>query len=106
MAMTILAVVFAILVMAAKLGVLVLVFVRTRRPASLCYGLYLLLMNPVGNAISGVIAKNYSPTAQPEAWASSLWLLNQTNALIETSLFIWLLWPLLKRRSRSKNVSS
>ena len=105
MAITIPALMFAIVVMIAKLGVLVLIFVRTRRPAALCYGLYLLLMDLVSNAIGGAIADTYSPVTQAEVWARSMWILNQANALVETSLFIWLLWPLLKQ-IKSKNVSS
>ena len=104
MAITILALTFAVIVMIVKLGVLVLIFVRTRRPAALCYGLYLLSMDLVSNAIGGAIVDAYSPTTQPEAWTRSMWLLNQVNALVETSLFIWLLWPLLKQ-IRSKNGS-
>ena len=91
----------ASLVGIAKLGFLIWLFIRTKRFAAIAYGIYLVGFEVVTPYLESVVTERFRPPTYAAEWARSLFVLNLVNSLIETSLFIWLLWPLLKRVRRS-----
>ncbi|MBE9061563.1 hypothetical protein [cf. Phormidesmis sp. LEGE 11477] len=85
----------------AKLVFLLRLLIRTKRVAVLAYMIYLVSIAALGNFGEGAIANVFPPVSQPDAWQVSMLALNMLNALAETTLFIWLLWPLFKRTNRN-----
>ncbi|EDX85658.1 hypothetical protein S7335_3361 [Synechococcus sp. PCC 7335] len=84
-----------------KLVFLLWLLIRTKRLAVLAYMIYLVSIAALGNFGGEAIASVFSPTVQPDAWQVSMLALNMLNALVETTLFVWLLWPLFQRTNRN-----
>ncbi len=81
----------------AKVAFLVWLSIRTRRPAVIVYVLYgvaIALLNPVINAAVGQSPEGLE---QVEVAMSRLLIVRTVTGLVETGLFIWLLWPLRNR---------
>ena len=88
-----------------KVGFLIWVFIRTRQGAAIAYALYVLLSNTLGNLPYQILERVSSANpVEGEAIASAMFAIRISGVFIETALFIWLIWSVLKS-PRSGNVS-